>query len=113
MSFDERPTDVRRRGRIATLALAVALLAALYLTGGLLFLLPSSGNSVTRLAFVALVVAVSWAGVAGAVTDRPPVVVGAAAVLLVLGFWQAVLWIFMLPAALGLVVAGVLIAHTN
>lgn len=113
MSLGDHSVAAYDRNRLATLAFAVAVVAALYLTAGLLLLLPSSGYAVTRLAFVALVVVISWGGVAGAVFDRPPVVIVAAVALLLLGFWQAVLWIFMLPAALGLVVAGVILAHTT
>lgn len=113
MSLDDRSFAAHDSNRFATLAFAIAVVSAAYLTAGLLLLLPSSGYTMTRLAFVALVVVISWGGVAGAVFDRPPAVIVAAVALLLLGFWQAVLWIFMLPAALGLVVAGVILAHTT
>lgn len=111
MSLDDRSVAVHRRNRISTAAVVIAVLAAAYLTVGLLLVLPTSGYTAVRLAFVALTVGVGWVGVVGAVVDRPPLLIAAGVVLLVLGFWQAVYWIFMLPAALGVAVAGVLLAH--
>ena len=113
MSLGDHSFGTYDRNRLTTFAFAIAIVAAVYLSAGLLVLLPASGYERTRLAFVALVVAIAWGGVAGAVFDRPPVVIVAAVALLLLGFWQAVFWIFMLPAALGLAVAGVLLAHAG
>lgn len=100
----------RPRATAADLGRAAAVLAALYLTAGLLWLLPSPGYTTTRLALFAVILAFGWLGAAGAVVGRP---VGAAVGtvgLFLLGFWQAVLWVFVLPAAAVLAVAAAL-AH--
>lgn len=113
MSLRDRSAAGHSRRRVATVATAIAVLAAAYLTAGVAVLLPSPGYATARLAFALLVVLVAWVGAAGAYFDRPPVVILTAVTLALLGFWQAVLWIFMLPAAVGLVVAGLLLAHLS
>jgi hypothetical protein len=112
MGPGDRSFVVHERGRLAVVAVALALAAAAYLTVGLAVVLPSSEYGLVRLTVVAVAAAFAWAGVVGAVFDRPPVVIAAAVALLLLGVWQTVLWVFMLPASLGLAVAGVVLAHS-
>lgn len=91
------------RGAIAALPAVVRwgpAVVALLLTLALAWFLPQPGYTTTRLAFFTLIAAVAWAGAAGAVVGRPAVIGGSAAALFLLGFWQAVLWIVVLPAAL-------------
>lgn len=99
--------------QIVTAPRAIAAVATAFLTVGMVWLLPSDGYTVFRLAFVLVSVAIGWIGLVGTVAGRPEVPLGAALALLLLGFWQAVLWVFMLPAALGLAVAGVVLAHRS
>lgn len=73
---------------------------ALALTLALGWFLGGPGYTTTRLAFFALVAGVAWAGAAGALLGRPVAVGASAFGLFLLGFWQAVLWIVVLPAAL-------------
>lgn len=82
---------------------------ALLLTLALAWLLPGPGYTTTRLAFFAALAAVAWGGAAGAVAGRASVVGASALVLFLLGFWQAVLWIVIIPAALFDFVAAVTI----
>lgn len=82
---------------------------ALLLTLVLAWLLPAPGYTTTRLAFFVLLAAVAWGGAAGALAGRASVVGASALVLFLLGFWQAVLWVVVLPAALLDFVAAVAI----
>ena len=88
---------------------AIGVLAAVYLTAGLLWVLPSPGFGVSRLVFSAIVIAIAWVGAVGALRHRPSLVVAGAVGLLLFGFWQAVLWIFMLPAAAILLVVATIL----
>ena len=84
----------------------VPVLAAVYLTLGTGWLLVAAGISLPRLAVAAVVLAFGWIGAAGAVTRRFRPVLGGAAGLVVVGFLQAVLWVFMFPTALVLLAVG-------
>lgn len=52
------------------------------------------GYTVTRLAFFAVLGGIAVVGAAGILAQRPVVAAGSACSLLLLGFWQAVLWIY-------------------
>ena len=84
----------------------LAVLAVVYLTAGLVWLLPAPGFGTSRLLLFAVVVAVAWIGAVGALRHRPGLTAVGGVGLLLLGFWQAVLWIFMLPAAAVLLAAA-------
>lgn len=89
----------------------VAVLAATYLTAGMAYLLVQPGFTASRAVFFAVVVCLGWVGAAGVVTGRRGPTLGGAVGLVALGFWQAVAWLFVLPAAVvlfgvALVVAG-------
>lgn len=88
----------------------IALVAVLGLTGLLGWALVQPGLTTARAALVALVGVVAWMGAGGVVLDRPLVTVASAVVLFLLGFWQAVLWVGILPAGLALLVAGLVAA---
>jgi len=83
----------------ARAVVGVAALAATYLTAGMVYLLVQPGFTANRAAFVAVVVALGWVGVAGVATGRRALPLGGAVGLVALGFWQAVAWLFMLPTA--------------
>lgn len=91
----------------------LAVLAAVYLTIGLLWVLPSPGFGVSRLLFSALVVALAWVGAIGALRQRPALVAAGGVGLVLFGFWQAVLWIFMLPAAGVLLIVAVILSQKS
>jgi|GEM_PF-2372777 len=88
-----------------TLASGLAVFAALALTVVLLGYLPRDGFRSTRLLLFALVAGLAWASALGVVRDRPVVGGAGAAGVALLGFWQAALWIWLLPAA-GLLLVG-------
>ena len=91
----------------------VAVLAALYLTGGLVWLLPTPGFRMSRLILFIVVIGFAWIGAFGVISDRSLVAFVGATGLFVLGFWQAVLWIFMLPTAAILFGASLLLQQTS
>ena len=68
------------------------------------------GYTQTRLVFFAVLGGLAVAGAAGVVYQRMLVTLGGAAGLLLLGFWQAVLWIFIFPVVGMLVVAALVVA---
>lgn len=74
--------------------------------GVLGYYLGQPGYTETRLAFFAVLAGLAVVGTAGAVYQRDLVAVVCAAGLVLLGFWQAVLWVFILPVAAMLVVAA-------
>lgn len=95
--------------RLETLARGAAILAVLYLTGGLLWLLPSPGYTTVRFLFFLLVLACGWVGTLGVLRRQTtPLAIGVGG-LVVLGFCQAVLWVFMLPTALVLLIAALVV----
>lgn len=106
MGIDQRRPIAER----STLELVrwIAVFATVYLTLGMLWLLTAPGYSTTRLVLVLAVLGFAWAGAIGAVQKRFRPVISGAAGLVVLGFWEAVLWVFMLPTAVVFGVVGVL-----
>lgn len=111
MGLPDRAPEVDAHGPVALFVSLVAVGAALYLTVGVVWLAPSTSFSWVHLALAAVTVVVAWAGAIGVLLDRavPPLV--AALLLFLLGFWQAVLWVFMVPAAFVLAVLGVVVGH--
>lgn len=93
------------------LARGLAVLAALYLTAGLLWLLPSPGFGASRLVFFAAVAVAGWIGAAGALRHRPALATVGGLGLVLFGFWQAVLWIFVLPAAAVILIVAAILAR--
>ncbi|MCU4741493.1 hypothetical protein OB955_11125 [Halobacteria archaeon AArc-m2/3/4] len=98
----------RSEPRWATATRGIAVLATAYVTVGLLWTLSEPGYSRTRAAFFALLAVLALVGGVGAVLDDSRLLVGGGAGLFLLGFWQAALWIFLLPAAFVLLFAGML-----
>lgn len=90
-------------GRGLTVVVVVAFL------GALAYYLVRPGYTWTRLAFFAVLGGLVVAGAVGVLTRRKPVTAVGAVGLLLLGFWQAVLWMYVLPVVAVLLVA-VLIA---
>lgn len=68
------------------------------------------GYTQTRLVFFAILGGLAVTGAVGIFYQRETVAAGSACGLLLLGFWQAVLWIFIFPVIGMLVVATVVIA---
>ena len=68
------------------------------------------GYTSARLALFAALGASAVAGAAGVVSGRPFVAAGGACALLLLGFWQAALWLYVLPVAGLLAVAAIVLA---
>lgn len=99
--------DGRLLGKLCAVAVVFA---TLYLTAGLGDASPNPGRYGHETAIFVFIAGIARTGTVGGLVDRLPVVVFVAELVL-LGFWQAVLRIVMLPAALGLVVAGVILAH--
>lgn len=75
--------------------------------------LAQPGFTWTRLVFFAVLGGTAVAGAAGIVYQREVVAAGSAFGLFLLGFWQAVLWIYVLPVSVMLLVAAVLVADRN
>lgn len=55
------------------------------------------GYTVTRLVFFGVLGGLAVTGAAGVIVERPLMAVGSACCLALLGFWQAVLWIYVFP----------------
>lgn len=69
------------------------------------------GYTVTRLAFFAVLGGLAVAGAAGVLFERSVVAAGSACGLLLLGFWQAVLWIYVFPVCGVLLIGAVVVAE--
>lgn len=93
--------DVFRGASVASVGL---------LTLVLLALLPAPGYRTSRLLLFGLVALVAWVGAAGAVWKRVWPLVGGAAGLFLLGFWQFTLGVVMLPAAAVLLTTALLVS---
>jgi hypothetical protein len=93
----------------AVRALAVLVLVAFL--GVLGWSLGQPGYNSTRLLLYAVLGGFAIVGAAGIVYERPFVGAGGACGLLLLGFWQAALWLYVFPVAALLVVAAVLLAN--
>lgn len=89
-----------------TIARGTAIIAAFYLTGGLLWYLPSPGYTTVRLLFFLLIFACGWIGTSGVLRQQTSLLIIGVGGLVLLGFWQAVLWMFMLPTATVLLISG-------
>jgi len=92
----------------STLASGLAVFAALVLTIGLLSYLPQDGFRLSRVVLFVAVAGLAWVSALGVVRDRPTLGTAGAVGVVLLGFWQAVLWIWLLPTAGLLLVATVL-----
>lgn len=68
------------------------------------------GYTVVRLMVFVVLGGLAVAGAAGILTRRPVVTVGSVCGLLLLGFWQAVLWIYVFPVCGVLLLAAVAVA---
>ena len=93
---------------------ALAVLAVVGFLGVLGWSLGQPGYTSTRLLLYAVLGGFAIAGAAGIVYERPFVGAGGACGLLLLGFWQAALWLYIFPVAALLVVAAVILSnHEN
>lgn len=86
----------------------IAVAAFLGVLGGYL---SRPGYGPSRLVLLGVLGTVAVVGVAGVVFERPFVAAGGACVLMLMGFWQAVLWVYIFPVAGVLVVAAVVLAN--
>jgi len=107
----ERPSPEGCLSR-ATLASGLATFTALSLTVVLLGYLLRDGFLPTRVLLFVAVAGLAWTSTLGVVRNRPLVGAASAAGVFLLGFWQAVLWVWLLPAA-GLLVLAVLLSTTG
>ena len=96
----------------STLASGLAVFAALVLTTVLLGYLLRDGFLLTRTLLFVVVAGLAWVSALGVVSDRPTVGGAGAAGVALLGFWQAVLWIWLLPTA-GLLLVATLVSTAS
>ena len=87
---------------------AVSVLAFL---GALGYYLVQPGYTWTRLGFVVSLGGLAVLGMAGVIFHRELVTVVGACGLLLVGFWQAILWIYIFPVVTVLLVATIAIAN--
>jgi len=92
----------------STLASGLAVFAALVLTTVLLGYLLRDGFLLTRVLLFVAVAGLAWVSALGVLRGRPAVGTAGALGVVLLGFWQAVLWVPMLPTAGLLLLATVL-----
>ncbi|MGB9965751.1 hypothetical protein [Halobacterium hubeiense] len=90
---------------------ALAVLAVAAFLGVLGWSLGQPGYNSTRLLLYAVLGGFAIVGAAGIVYERPFVGAGGACGLVLLGFWQAALWLYIFPVAGLLVVAAVLLVN--
>lgn len=83
-----------------------AVLAALYLTVGLLVLVPGSLATPAAVALTTAAVVLAWVGAAGVARERPLLAELSALGLALLGFWQAVARGYALPAGVVMALAA-------
>lgn len=81
--------------------------------GVLVYYLVQPGYSWTRLAFFAGLGGLAVLGTMGIMYQRELVAVGGACGLLLVGFWQAVLWLYIVPVVGVLVVAAIVSARDS
>ncbi|MEY7849636.1 hypothetical protein AB7C87_10625 [Natrarchaeobius sp. A-rgal3] len=86
----------------------IAVAAVLALLAVLAWFLPQPGFSGSRVALFALIAGAAILGAAGLLRRRMSLAVAGAVFLFLLGFWQAVLGVFILPVVALLLVAAVL-----
>lgn len=84
---------------------AGAILSVVGLVGVLLYYLPRAGYSQSRLVLFGLITLAAVLGAAGVVLQRPAVTGVGVIGLFGLGFWQAVLSVFIYPVIIILVIA--------
>lgn len=89
--------------RVASVLGVVGLIAVLA------YLLPSPGYRPSRLYLFVLVGAVGLLGAVGAVLERPKLVGGSSVGIFLLGFWQFVLGVVMLPVSAVLFLTALLV----
>lgn len=87
----------------ATLIRGATYLSVLVLVAILLWILPSPGYSQSRLVLFGLIVAAAVLGATGTYLHRPKITATGVIGLFLLGFWQAVLSVFIWPV-IGLLV---------
>ena len=90
----------------ATAVKAVVVTVTLVFIGILGWYLGKPGYTQSRLVLFVVLGGSAVAGALGVVFQRALVTAGAAGSLVLLGFWQAVLWMYILPVVLVLVVAA-------
>lgn len=98
-----------KRPPLVDIARAASVLGVLGLLVVLASLLPSPGYGVSRLSLFVLIGAVAIFGGIGALLERPALVGGSGVGVFLLGFWQAVLGVFMLPVAVVLVLTAFIV----
>lgn len=79
------------------LSVSVATLAVCLLFAALGWYLQEPGHSTSRLVFFAILGGAGVLALYGIVAERGTIAIGGIAVLSLLGFWQAVLWIVLFP----------------
>lgn len=97
--------DVRR-----TALRGLAVVAALSLTVGLAVLVPWEGRVLAGIART-LSLVIAWLGVYGVVRERSSIVEIAALALALLGFWQPVGWVVILPTGAAFALAAAVLAR--
>ena len=98
-----------RSYQLAHVARAASVLAVVVLLAVLASHLGAPGYHDARLYLFCLIGAVGLLGGVGAVFDRPTLIGSGGIGIFLLGFWQAVLGVFMLPVAAVLVTTAVLV----
>ncbi|WP_211313357.1 hypothetical protein [Halarchaeum salinum] len=91
----------------------IAVLSVLGLVGVLLYYLPQPGYSQSRLVLFGLIAGAAVLGGVGIVLHRATLTAVGVVGLFLLGFWQAVLSVFILPVAALLVAAALLDRFEN
>ena len=92
--------------------LAIVLVVILTVVMVRLALRPAWPGTLVQWSFLIGVVGFGWLGGAGVVTDRFAATIVGATGLFLLGFWQATLWVVMVPTAVVLAIAGAM-AHLD
>jgi energy-converting hydrogenase Eha subunit C len=100
--------DMNTSLSITDVVRGMAVLSVLGLFGVLLYYLPQPGYSQSRLFLFGLIAGAAVLGGAGVVLRRATLTAVGIFGLFLLGFWQAVLSVFVLPVAALLVVAALL-----
>ena len=100
--------------RTATGMRVLAILLVVILTAVMvrLALRPAWPGTLVQWSFLLGVVGFGWLGGVGIVTDRFTATIVGATGLFLLGFWQATLWVVMVPTAVVLAIAGAM-AHLD
>ena len=97
--------------RTVSIVRALTLTVVVAFLGVLGYYLVQPGFTWVRLAFFAVLAGLAVVGAVGLYGERELLTVGAAIGLLLLGFWQTVLWLFIFPVAAVLAVGVVVVAN--